>query len=313
MWLARNTQALAAAGFLYPRTARPVNLFGTDIAGHHNLPWAFLGDARFDPRDGSIEEVVREIEREELPIVVLSSEDFEMSLERSTGLASLRDALEGIGYRTSVVVYLRPQRGYAHGLYTEMGRHGLAISFEDFLAHVRLRGEFRVGTYAVAFDYRRLLAPLTAWFGRERTIVRPYQPGAPSDVLPRDFLATIASGLPLEYDRLGPIARENHGVTYGDVLAYQFANHAQNRPGFTPPETLANEAFGDDAERALAVPFAPLGPQDAAFSAQFAEGNAEIAADFGITWGIDPPAREQSAQRALLERAVATWTRESGS
>jgi hypothetical protein len=194
-----------------------------------------------------------------------------------------------------------------------MGRHGLAIGFEDFLAHVRLQGEFRVGTYAVAFDYRRLLAPLTAWFGRERTIVRPYRPGAPSDVLPRDFIAAIASGLALDYDRLGPIARENRGATYGDVLAFQFANFAQNRPGFTAPDVLANEAFGADAPRALAVPFAPLGLQDAAFSAHFAEGNAEIAADFGITWGTDPVATEQSAQRSLLERAVATWTRESGS
>jgi hypothetical protein len=133
-------------------------------------------------------------------------------------------------------------------------------------------------------------------------------------VLPRDFLATIASGLPLDYDRLGPIARENHGSTYGDVLASQYANYSRNRPGFTSPEILAAEVFGPDAARVLAMPFAPLAAKDAAaFSARFADSNAEIAAEFDLTWGIDPPALEDPAQRTLLERAVATWTRESGS
>jgi hypothetical protein len=314
MWLAKNTRALAAAGFLFPRTARPVNLFGTDVAGHHNLPWAFLDDERFDPRDGSIDELAAEIAREELPIVIVSSEDFGLSVERPAGLAALRDALEGAGYRTSVLAYLRPQRGYAHGIYTELGRQGLAIGFETFLADVVAHGEFRVGNYVVAFDYRRLLGPLVACFGRERTIVRAYRPGAPDDALPRDFLATIASGLPLNYDRLGPIARENHGSTFGDVLASQFANHAQGRRGFTTPEDLAAEAFGADAAHVLAQPFAPLGADDAAaFSALFADSNAEIAADFDLTWGVDPPALDRPEQRTLLARAVATWTRESGS
>ena len=311
MMLARNTDALAAAGFLFPRTGRPVNLFGTDIAGHHNLPWHFLGDDRYDPRDGSTRELVAEIAREELPIVLLSSEDFGLAVERPQELATLRDALEGLGYRTSVIVYLRPQRGYAHALYTELGRQGLPIGFEEFLMQVMLHGEFRVGPYAMAFDYRRLLEPLVACFGVERTIARAYVPGRADDSLPRDFLSLVSSGLPLDYEGLIPVARENGAASYADVLHAQFANFSRGAGAENGVYGLARDAFGSDAERLLDAPFAPLGPEEAAaFSARFADSNAEIASRFGCIWGEDPPPREQREQRRFLERAVVRWRHE---
>ncbi len=314
MLFAANAAALAGAGFLFPRTGRPLNLFGTDVAGHHNLPWHFLADGRYDPRDGSIAELVAEIEREGLPIVVLSSEDFALSLERPQGLADLRDALERLHYRTSAIVYLRPQRGYLHALYTELGRQGLALGFEEFLMHVMLHGEYRVGIYVMPFDYRRLLEPLVACFGPERTIVRGYRPGAPDDVLPRDFLAVISSGLPLEYERLAPIARENAAASYADVLRAQYRNFSKGRGDPENVYAFAREALGAEADRLLAAPFAPLGPgEDAAFSARFAASNAEIASRFGCRLGEDPPAVEQREQRRFLERAVLRWAQDFGS
>ncbi len=310
MLLAGNAARLAESGLLFPRATRPRHLFKTEIAGHHNLPWYDLGDDRFDPRDGGVDELLVEIRRESLPVVLLSSEDFGLTAERPAGLGTLRDALEGAGYRTHAIVYLRPQRGYAHSLYTELGRQGLAIGFESFFRDVVRGGAFRIGKYLMDFDYGRFTRALAGIFG-ERTIVRPYHPGARDDALARDYLGLVSCGLAIRYGDLVPVARENVALTYADIVRLQFSNFARESARFTHPGRLEFDTFGCERPKELDDIFAPLGPaDDAALETRFGAANREVASRFGFDWGSDPAARDQLAARAFLEHATSTWARE---
>jgi hypothetical protein len=55
-WLSTHADEFFAAGFLYPRAGRPV-----EIGGHHNIAWQLTHDRRFDRRVGDLDALFNEI------------------------------------------------------------------------------------------------------------------------------------------------------------------------------------------------------------------------------------------------------------
>jgi len=309
MLLAQNEGALTRAGFLFPHMGRPVRLLGSEIAGHHNLAWDLLGDGRFERADGSLAEMIAEIERAELPIVLLSSEDFALCYDRVHALPAIRDALRAIGYDPHALVYLRPQRGYAQSLYTELVKQGAPLGFERFLEDILRDGAFSISGYTMPFDYTILVDALVSCFGADRTIVRPYFPGATPDVLPRDYVDVVRNGLPLDLARLIPAGTQNAAATYREIVRALYVTLGSGNEAMPDPVRLEREAFTSDEAHLLDVTFAPLNARDdEIIQTRFADSNGALAERFGFTWGADPVARDQPRQRAFLERAFATWS-----
>jgi len=225
--LTANEGVLSDAGLFVPRAGRP-----DARSGHHNLAWELNDDCRFDPAHGSVADVLEEIARERAPRVCLTSEDFEYLHARPAALWALADGLHAVGYRPVVVVYLRPQAGYAESLYAELVKHGLAETFDVFLTTIVATGEFKFSEgWCFTFDYERLLADFAAVFGAAQIIARPYQSGA--DDVVEDFLRTI--GGPKLPQRIARTPRLNAGLPCTEVLRLLERNtRSRGAPGSFP-------------------------------------------------------------------------------
>jgi hypothetical protein len=79
--LGHHSTWFADQGLYYPVTGR------LQDGGHHNIAWQLCGDFRFDPANGSLYDLVGELDRRRPPNVFLSSEDFESLYRRETQLA----------------------------------------------------------------------------------------------------------------------------------------------------------------------------------------------------------------------------------
>lgn len=204
--LAEHAHGFAASG-LYVPTAGRVSRLG----GHHNVAWELNADKRFDAARGTLDDVLAEIAHCAAPRVCLSSEDFEYLHDRPHGLRRIADGLSAIGYEAVVIVYLRPQAGYAESLYAELVKHGLAQTFDAFLDTILTTGEYRFADcWRFAFDYERLLDGFAAVFGSHRIIARHYAP----DGIVADFMRAIGVDPPPG----GSQRRLNAGMPCAEVL-----------------------------------------------------------------------------------------------
>ena len=203
VFLTSNQARLARAGLYVPRAGRP----WPPLSGHHNVAWELNGDPRFDPRHGSLADLVVEVASARPPLACISSEDFEYLHDKPHQLRRLIDALGSIGYDVKAIVYVRPQAGYAESLYATLVQHGLAVGFPEFLRTLLRDGTFRMRGWIFRFEYSVLLEVLAGVFGPEHLIVRAYRSGRPADALLRDFLAIVSAGS--SFEELGPVERLN--------------------------------------------------------------------------------------------------------
>lgn len=209
MLLTRNERVLAEAGIHVPRAGQ-----AWPPSGHHNIAWELNTDARFDPRQGTLAQLVEEIAAVQAPIACVSSEDFEYLHEKPDRLEHLAASLQSAGYDARIIIYLRPQAEYAESLYPTLLMHDLAADFGQFLNAILRDGLFAYRVWTFRFDYTALLEPFARVFGPERLIVRPYRSGAPVDALPRDFMEIVSAGAAgFSFDRLSPVGRLNDSGT----------------------------------------------------------------------------------------------------
>ena len=206
VFLTSNEARLTRAGLYVPRAGRP----WPPLSGHHNVAWELSADPRFDPRHGTLADVVGEIAAARAPVACLSSEDFEYLHDEPPRLRSLSDALGSIGYDAKAIVYVRPQADYAESLYPTLVQHGLAVGFPEFLGTVLRDGVFRMWRWIFRFEYSVLLDVLAGAFGPDNVIVRSYRSGRGSDALLRDFLTIVSEGTRgLRFEALAPVQRLN--------------------------------------------------------------------------------------------------------
>jgi hypothetical protein len=195
--LAASSGALASNGTLYPETGR-INV------GHHNIAWGLIGDERFDPAAGYLDELAEEIRTRRPTRVVLSSEDFEYLYDREDRLVQLRGLARRLGYKPVVVIALRDAASYVESLYSELVAHGLAQGFDAF-AHGVL-AERRVifrSLWHFEFDYQALTGRFAAVFGRRAVVAIPYDTQDMVGAFRRRFPFLMGGGAtdadPIEY------------------------------------------------------------------------------------------------------------------
>lgn len=254
--LAANRELLASTGIYVPRVGCP-----SPVSGHHNIAWELHADSRFDPRHGTLAQLLDELVSVRAPIVCISSEDFEYLHYRPDQLRPLAARLRAAGYDVKVVVFLRPQADYVESLYGTLAHFGLIVRFSEFLDAVLRDGVLLFRGWSFRFEYSVLLNAFAEVFGHDMVIVRPYRSGWPSDVLPRDFIRVVSAGSAgVHFEDLVKVGRLNPSPTVGAVVAMLRANVAAER-GRVPAtaalldgrETELKPDNGDDRYHPLAL------------------------------------------------------------
>jgi hypothetical protein len=166
--IAHNLRWFGDQGLYYPSTGRGPG------DGHHNLAWELNGDERYDPAAGSTADLVVELDQVQARSVLLSSEDFEYLYRRPAKLARLCQELEQLGFTIRVLVVLRRPPDYVESLYSELLKHGLAESLDDFVAQALVDGGVVFGKWDFRVDYHQLLSGFAAVFGDRAVNVLPY-------------------------------------------------------------------------------------------------------------------------------------------
>jgi hypothetical protein len=178
-----------------------------------------------------------------MPIAVLSSEDFEYLHAKPAALERLRESLRKIGYTAKVITYLRPQEEYAVSLYSELLKHGLERSLDDFLETIITDGEFtHRDTWIYQFRYSRLLDPFASICGAENVIARRFLRNRASNALLEDFVGVIhCEGAPIPFKAL--VLPDHMNPTVGN-------GHAEStrelRGHFSADNFIVRERYGVD-------------------------------------------------------------------
>jgi hypothetical protein len=123
--LSRADSALAGRGYHYPKAGRLDSL-----PGHHNLAWEISGDRRYVEDAGSIGEFMKEIAGRSDDIII-SSEDFIVSLDSRPGFAGFVRLLQSAGLSVTVVIYLRSQLDYLPRAYLTLISAGWDLSWHE--------------------------------------------------------------------------------------------------------------------------------------------------------------------------------------
>jgi hypothetical protein len=160
--LVENESWFAEQQLYYPAAGR---LPG---GGHHNLAWELSGDLRFEPTNGSVDDLRRELRDHEPESVLLSSEDFESLYRRAEPLTHLRSTLEGLGYEVVVVVLLREPTDYVPSLYDELRKHGLRQTLDDFVAAILANGGVMFRNWDLRINFDTLLTGFADVFGADK-------------------------------------------------------------------------------------------------------------------------------------------------
>ncbi len=148
-FLRENADALRQSGLYVPTT-------GTTgpISGHHNIGWQVRNDPRFKRSQGTLDDLLSELDRSASQRAVISSEDLEYLVQFPRRLEGLEDALLGAGWHPLYVVFFRRPDEYALSLYGELLKHGLSIGFERFVSQILGDGCFTMrGDWCFHFDY----------------------------------------------------------------------------------------------------------------------------------------------------------------
>jgi hypothetical protein len=239
-FLYENHPVLARDTLLYPNAGRPEE---GAAWGHHLLPWSLT---RKGTPPGVWTALRRELRASPVPVAVLSSEAF-TELINPRQFERLRSHLEP--FDVSVIVYLRRQDEYVHGVYcTRVLFAGETRSFDEFAQRFRID------------SYQRLLGRWKRSFGREAIIVRPYERDrlVGSDIV-TDFFAELGLEIPTEAERSTESVLVNRSLprnVVNGVLALRRAGvPAEEINGLT--ELLVEHAYrGRRTEADMASPAA---------------------------------------------------------
>ena len=208
-FLQSNEYALASEGLYVPAAGR------VNPSGHHNIAWELTGDARYDPLQGTVSDLLAELSSVRALRACVSSEDFEYLYRNPGALRTLRSRLNEIGYAVKVLFYLRPQADYAESLYAEFVRHGFSLDFPEFL-ELFAAGELKQGPIS---DYSALLDPFADVFARDNLIVRRFRNSGRPDQILIDFLSQMLPDFKFGGGKYRVSSfRENVSIPFSQVL-----------------------------------------------------------------------------------------------
>lgn len=186
-FLARNAQAFLDFGLHYPAAGRG------STKGHHNLAWQLSRDRRFIRRDGDLELMLRQVAVLDKDTVI-SSEDFETSLQSPERWAALVESIKSLGFSVTFIIYLREPAGYLQSLFLENIKHGCGDEFGAVARQVLERRFYSFNDWAFQFDYD-MIGQQMARVSGARVVFRSFEHLVGGAILP-DFLSVIGHTLP---------------------------------------------------------------------------------------------------------------------
>ncbi|MGC8484992.1 MAG: hypothetical protein ACP5O6_05090 [Candidatus Baltobacteraceae bacterium] len=314
--LVLNRDALAAQGIAVPNTGRVRQSADYETPGHHALAWE-LADS---PPYPLLARMVDELQSLTAQTAVISSEEFSPIHHHREAMSALRSAFAEAGYRTVVLLYLRPQARYAESIFQQHVRDHRDLSFATLVQEILDGGCSERGDIRLEFLYSRMLDALTTAFGGENIVVRPYLPDRGPEYLHHDFLrvlGTLHGSLSMHFT----MTIANESFTLRELL--QALHRTLRNDEELDPEKLA--AFVSDSdphfdERMLDHRFLLLRYDEAtAFLHRFAADNALVAARSGAQIpfrtpnDLPPPEHpiwsEAEVHRRLFDAAAHAWRR----
>ena len=135
-FLFSHRQTLASYGILYPSSG----LFGE--TGQHNLAWELSGDDRFSAENGTVSDLLGELQRSEAKLAILSSEDLEYLVQAPRSLSDFQRKLTSIGFEPIYLAVFRDCQSYAESLFNELLKHGLQMSRQTFMDEITTKESF---------------------------------------------------------------------------------------------------------------------------------------------------------------------------
>jgi hypothetical protein len=268
-FLADNWDTFFRAGVYVPNTGRVELAPGEYSPGQHRLATA---------DDALLQTLADELRDANCPNVLLSSEEFYPQLGSPDRLARLRSLLEGAGYECFVILYLRPQAGFAESMYAETAKGTRPPSFASYLKEIIERGARHPDSpYTLIFEYSRALQVLAAVFGSTNVIARAFQEGVAPSVLISDFVRTLATVLgSLDTPKLHVLEPSlNARQSFGSALQL-----------FEAGAVLRLDLEGDERLNELFTPM--LEHEEARVRERFASDNAQVEKMAGIRFTYHP-------------------------
>jgi hypothetical protein len=171
--LVSNLSVLKKAGYLYPKTGLWAR--GHSDA-HHNLAYQLFNFPFFDPKHGTLEQLVSEIKMWD-GHVIISSEILVGLYNNPTKLSLLKGVFDICGLDSIVIIYFRDLIEYAEKMYAEFVKnHFLTININKFFNHIIKYKKFILyDNWEFCFDYFEIIKKIAFVFGNENIICVKYK------------------------------------------------------------------------------------------------------------------------------------------
>lgn len=255
---------LAKHGFLYPKTGISPGHFG-----HHNIAWELADDHRFRPDNGTVDDLLKEIDQTDHDVII-SSEDFECAAHWPERFENFIMRLRQHALDVIMVAYFRNQIDYARSLYLTLLLLGYDTSFDDFVSGIIEDRRIEWKDWVFAFSYRDFLKQLPEG---TTILARPYDRVS---CVVTDFISNL--GLTPADLNVDVAVRLNQHPPVSAAFSAFYLNRTGRRlnseaPWITPIIALAFN--GDDAEIKDRTKERLI--------AAFRESNASMDSRFGIS------------------------------
>jgi hypothetical protein len=332
-----STERLRTAGVLYPN-AGCLDLVGS---GHHNIAWQMARDRRFNKEYGDFEALLKEIGNFSGDIL-LSSEDFESSLDKPGSFTALVRIANSTQRELVLIIYIRNQIFYLESLYCEMLSHGFAEEYKSLAEQVIKKKMLSMKEWVFHFDYLRI-ARSVARIPNARVVFRNFHSLQDNRIF-ADFRSVLAIDLPPDDGAVNLRLHERDTPAASLTLFYQ------NRIGRSPqpaemeilerlcPNDFREIKTGDFLRKALVntfrktnkilcrkyrIPCRGLTFQDpnddltgrpARFERLFSFETQRAIREMALEKAsFDPPDNHQTAVTSTAENAIsAWWTNQTG-
>lgn len=156
----------------------------------HNLAWELYGDKRFDPKYGTVSDMIKEITSIPQDKVLISSEDFEHLYWKPEKLTRLKRLVENAGYTVYIIIFFRDVISYVSSMYVAFIQLGYCISEEEYINEILFPDKFKW----LCFEYQKISKGFTDVFGENQVIVNKYS----SPIQDKFFKIINVTGIPKE-------------------------------------------------------------------------------------------------------------------
>ena len=157
--LNHNQQIFKQVGYSIPQADRP-------LANWHNIAWGFLNRHRYAPRNGTLDDLIHEMNASGFSKFIVSSEEFDLLVPEQISL--IRDKTAHM--LVKIIVFLRRQDQWLQSAWATHVKRGLTQQDFHGWHKQRLEAEWRL-------HYYEFLQKWSDIFGRENIIVVPLETG----------------------------------------------------------------------------------------------------------------------------------------